>query len=317
MPDTPEIMDRQRQDATDMESVNGPRSLEQLSRLLADLKSGTAELKVGKRALDVLDGMVTYPKQSAISSISHLAKTFDVNPSTLTRLAKSLGYKGFAELQKVFRDYTAGTENFYSRRAGQLFQQEQSRHEGLHLATQIANEETNNIASMLDNLKTETLDGVVELLIRSPRIRTHGLRQSYPIANYLSYGLGLIRNNVSVLSIAEHGIVHGLAQLEPGDLLFTIGCAPYTRSTVSASRIAREQGIEVVTITDNHASPLAATARYTLISPTTGSFFSNSMSASLVLVEVLLSLLARRLGDKALDSLMRYEKLIGKMQFEI
>ena len=310
-------MDSQRQNATGMESVNGPQSLEQLSRLLADLKSGTAELKVGKRALEVLDGMITYPKQSAISSISHLAKTFDVNPSTLTRLAKSLGYKGFAELQKIFRDYTTGTENFYSRRAGQLFQREDNRHEGMHLATRIANEETQNIASMVDNLNSKTLDGVVDLLVHAPRIRTHGLRQSYPIANYLSYGLGLIRNNVSVLSIAEHGIIHGISQLEPGDLLFTIGCAPYTRSTVTASQVAREQGVAVVTITDNHASPLAASASYTFISPTSGTFFSNSMSASLVLIEVLLSLVARKLGDKALDSLMRYEKLIGKMQFEI
>ena len=310
-------MDSQRQNATGMESVNGPQSLEQLSRLLADLKSGTAELKVGKRALEVLDGMITYPKQSAISSISHLAKTFDVNPSTLTRLAKSLGYKGFAELQKIFRDYTAGTENFYSRRAGQLFQREDNRHEGMHLATRIANEETQNIASMVDNLNSKTLDGVVDLLVHAPRIRTHGLRQSYPIANYLSYGLGLIRNNVSVLSIAEHGIIHGISQLEPDDLLFTIGCAPYTRSTVTASQVAREQGVAVVTITDNHASPLAASASYTFISPTSGTFFSNSMSASLVLIEVLLSLVARKLGDKALDSLMRYEKLIGKMQFEI
>ncbi len=310
-------MDIQRQSSTGRKRANGPSSLEQLSRLLAELKAGTAELKVGRRALEVLDGMITYPKQSAISSISHLAEIFDVNPSTLTRLAKSLGYKGFAELQKVFRDYTAGTEHFYSRRAGQLFERDESHHKGVNLATQIANEETRNITNMVDNLNSQTLDRVVDLLADAPRIRTHGLRQSYPIANYLSYGLGLIRNNVSVLSIAEHGIIHGLAQLEPGDLLFTIGCAPYTRSTVTAAQIAREQGIEVVTITDNHASPLAASARYIFISPTSGSFFSNSMSASLVLIEVLLSLVARKLGDRALDSLMGYEKLIGKMQFEI
>lgn len=309
-------MDSQRQNVSGGAGGSGPPSLEQLSRLLAELKSGTANLRVGKRALEVLDGMITYPKQSAISSISHLAEIFRVNPSTLTRLAKSLGYKGFAELQKVFRDYTAGTEHFYSLRAGQLFQDDQ-RHEGVHLASQIANEETQNIASMLDNLNSQTLDGVVELLTAAPRIRTHGLRQSYPIANYLSYGLGLIRTDVAVLSIAEHGIIHGISQLEPGDLLFTIGCSPYTRSTVTAAQVAREQGIEVVTITDNHASPLAALSRYTFISPTSGTFFSNSMSASLVLIEVLLSLVARKLGDQALDSLMRYEKLLGKMQVEI
>ncbi len=309
-------MDSQRQTASDPSPVNGPQSLDQLARLLAELKAGTAGLRLGKRALEVLDGMITHPKQSAICSISDLAETFGVNPSTLTRLAKSLGYKGFADMQRVFRKYTAGTEHFYSLRAGQLFQNDQT-HAGIHLASQIANEETQNIASMLDSLNSDTLDGVVDLLIQAPRIRIHGLRQSYPIANYLSYGLGLVRKDVAVLSIAEHGIIHGIAQLEPDDLLFTIGCAPYTRSTVTAAQAAREQGIEVVTITDNYASPLAASARYTFISPTSGSFFSNSMSASLVLVEVLLSLVARKMGDRALGSLQRYEKLIGKMQVEI
>ncbi|AKH20025.1 MurR/RpiR family transcriptional regulator [Sedimenticola thiotaurini] len=309
-------MDSQRQPASDHTAVNGPQTLEQLSRLLAELKAGTAGLRLGKRALEVLDGMITYPKQSAICSISDLADNFGVNPSTLTRLAKSLGYKGFAEMQRVFRNYTAGTEHFYSLRAGQLFQHDQG-HEGIHLASQIANEETGNIASMLESLNSDTLDRVVDLLIQAPRIRIQGLRQSYPIANYLSYGLGLIRKDVAVLSVAQHGIIHGISQLEPGDLLFTIGSAPYTRSTVTASRVAREQGIEVVTITDNHASPLAASASYTFISPTSGSFFSNSMSASLVLIEVLLSLVARKLGDQALDSLKHYENLIGKTQVEI
>lgn len=301
----------------DTDSGQAPASLEQLSQLLGEVKAGETRLKLGKRALDVLERMITSPKQAALYSISHLANDYEVNPSTLTRLAKSLGYRGFAEFQMVFRDYAASTDNYYSKRAGDLFQQQGGSHEGLNLAAQIAHEETNNIATMLGNIQIEALDGVVALLCNAHRIRAHGLRQSYPIADYLSYGLGLIRGNVSVLSIAEHGITHGLSQLEAGDLLFAIGCSPFTRSTVTAARVAREEGIEVVTITDSYSSPLAALARYSLISPTTGTYFSNSMSASLVLIEVLLTLVARRLGDKAIDSLKHYEKLISRMQFEL
>ncbi len=67
-------------------------------------------------------------------------------------------------------------------------------------------------------MTAETLDAVVELLLQADRVRTHGLRQSYPIAAYLSYGLGLIRKNVSTLSFAEHGVVHGISQLSQGDV---------------------------------------------------------------------------------------------------
>jgi len=294
-----------------------PKSLEQLSELLAQLKSGTSPLKLGPRALAVLDGMVTTPHQAAIYSISQLADAFKVNASTLSRLAKSLGYSGFSELQKVFRDYTANTGRFYSERAGDLCQTGQDQSAEFELAARIANDETSNIATMLGNLNAESLDGVVELLCRAPKIRTHGLRQSYPIADYLSYGLGMIRDNVAVLSIAEHGIIHGLSQLSEGDLLFTVGCHPYTRSTVMASRIARDHGLELVTITDTYSSPLAACAKHTFITPTSGSFFNNSMASSLVLIEIILSLTAKKLGSSALESLKHYELLVGQMQLEL
>ena len=303
--------------SSDMDSVQAPDSLEQLSRLLAEVKAGTSPLRLGKRALEALEGMMTSPQQAALYPISYLANSFQVNPSTLTRLAKSLGYKGFSELQALFREHVAGSDSYYSERAGNLFNEDGSSHESLNLAARIANEETGNIATMLGNIQAETLDGVVELLCTAPRIRTHGLRQSYPIADYLSYGLGLVRRNVGILSIAEHGISHGLSQLEPGDLLLAVGCSPFTRSTVTAARIASEQGITVVAITDSFSSPLSAYARYSFISPTSGTYFSNSMSASLVLIEVLLTLVARRLGDRAITSLKHYEKLIGQMQFDI
>ncbi len=299
------------------DSGQSPESLEQLSKLLAEIKSGTAPLSLGKRARDVLEGMISSPTQAALYPITHLAEIFNVNASTLTRLAKSLGYSGFADLQMIFREHAANSETFYSDRAGSLFQEDGSPHEGLNLAARICNEETANIASMLGSIQAETLDGVVTLLCKARRVRTHGLRQSYPIADYLSYGLGLIRSNVGTLSVSEHGITHGLAKMEPGDLLVAVGCSPFTRSTVTAARIASQLGIDVVTITDSYSSPLAAYARYSFISPTTGSYFSNSMSAALVLIEVLLTLVAGKLGDQAIDSLKHYEKLIGQMQYDI
>ncbi|MGH1427904.1 MAG: MurR/RpiR family transcriptional regulator [Arenicella sp.] len=293
-----------------------PTSLEGLATLLIDIKSSNSRLKLGSRALLVLSGMIDNPNNAALYSISHLAKTFNVNPSTLTRLAKALGFSGFSEFQNIFRDYTAKSDSFYSKRADDLFKGE-SGHEGIDLAAKIANDENINIATMLSNLNAATLDAAVEAIHQAKRVRTHGLRQSYPIADYLSYGLGLIRKNVSILSIAEHGIVHGISQLTQGDLLFAIGSKPYTRNTVTAARLARKQGITVVAITDTHSSPLAECANHTFIAPTTGTFFSNNMGSSLVLIEVLLSLLAQKLGDSALESLRHYEQLISEMEIDL
>lgn len=294
-----------------------PDSLTQLSELYARVKSNSSSLKLGQRALVVLEGMISNPNQAAIYTISQLAENHGVNPSTLSRLAKSLGYAGFSELQNIFREYAANTGRFYSERMGELCQTGQDNSATLDLAAKIANDETANIGSMLSNLNADTIDCTIDLICKAPKVRTHGLRQSYPIADYLSYGLGMIRQNVGVLSVAEHGIIHGLSQLTGGDLLIVVGCHPYTRSTVMASKIAQNHGLDVVAITDTHSSPLAAGAKYTFITATSGTFFSNSMSSSLVLIEILLSLTAKKLGKSALESLEHYEHLIREMQIDL
>lgn len=167
---------------------------------------------------------------------------------------------------------------------------------------------------MLSNINAETLDSAVDALHQANQIVAHGLRQSYPIADYLSYGLGLIRKNVSVLSVTKHGIVHSISQLSEGYLLLVMGSKPYTRNTVTETRLAKKQGITIIYIMDNYTSPLAD---YTFIAPKTDSFFCNNMGSSLVLIEVLPSFLAQKLSDSALDSLKHYERLISEMEVDI
>ena len=56
-------------------------------------------------------------------SISELAASLGVNPSTLTRLAKRLGFEGFSDFQSVFRDAIASEPRyFYSRQADHLLE---------------------------------------------------------------------------------------------------------------------------------------------------------------------------------------------------
>ena len=78
-------------------SGDPPKSLEELASLFADIKSSSAQLKIGSSKLWVLSGMLYSPNQSIFYSISHLAKTFDVNPSILTRLAETLVFSSFSE----------------------------------------------------------------------------------------------------------------------------------------------------------------------------------------------------------------------------
>jgi len=297
------------------EQTRAPASLEELMQLLAALESGSDGRRIGRRALSVFRDMVAAPRQSAVYSITELASTFGVHASTLTRLAKSLGYRGFAEFQAVFRRHVAQTGHFYSEQASRLRDMPGGQHRALDVVSRIARDEKSNIQGMMNNLDAAALGAGSGLMARAPRVRVMGLRQSYAIASYFSYTLGMLRDDVAVLS-PEHGVAHELAQLRGGDLLVVVGFAPYTRITVDAAQIATGRDIPVIAITDSYASPLAGQATHTFIAPAGGHFFSNSMGGALVLIQALSALVARELGDDALAALHEREALIAELGVE-
>ena len=295
-----------------------PRDIDQLRNLLARIKAGEAGIHLGNRALKVFTALLDTPRHAAVYSISQLASSLGVNASTLTRLAKKLGYSGFNEFQNVFRDHIAATGHFYTEQAGRLLHPgNDGKSSTIDLLARVANDETANITQMLNNVKVSDLETAATLLATAPRVRAHGLRQSYAIACFISYALGMVRSDVSILASHQHGVAHALAQLDKGDVLVSIGCAPYTRATVVASRIAAEKGMPIIAITDSYSSPLGLSADYTFVAPTGSVFFSNSIAASLVMAEVLLTLTAKKLGDRAISALKYREQLIKEQNIEL
>ncbi|RUY04732.1 MurR/RpiR family transcriptional regulator, partial [Mesorhizobium sp. M2A.F.Ca.ET.040.01.1.1] len=149
------------------------------------------------------------------------------------------------------------------------------------------------------------------------RVRVHGVRQFHSLASFLTYCLGMVRSDVALLDAPRLGVAEALSQLEPGDVVITASCAPYTRSVAEVGRIAAANGQKVIAITDSRSSPLVPPAQHAFFIPHASSFYSNSMGAYVVFCEALLNLVARELGDKALSSLAGRERLIAEMNIEV
>jgi DNA-binding MurR/RpiR family transcriptional regulator len=302
---------------TDPPASSRPGTIEELRDLTLRIRRKEIDLALGSKALDVLARLVDTPEQTAVRSISELADGQGVNASTLTRLAKRLGYAGFSDFQSVFRQAIADDERyFYSRQAGRLMSVTRGEREEVHVLERIAQETKANIDGFLGQTDAETLKRAAVLLATAPRVRVHGVRQFHAFASFMVYGLGMLRSDVALLDAPRLGEAEALSQLSPGDLVLVASCAPYTRSVAEVATVAKGIGLDVIAITDTRSSPLVPPARHAFFIPHASSFFSNSMGAYIVFCEGLLNLVARELGDRAIDTLAAREKLIGAMGIE-
>ena len=300
--------------------LQAPSSVNELRNVLAEQQAQGKAASHGKRAIEVLAGLLDQPHETAMHSITELADRQGVHASTLTRLARNLGYSSFSEFQSVFKNHVSGNEHFYTRQAGDLLHADNGasgKDRTRQLMERVTNNEIENIRRVQQDIDIEQLEQAARLIASAPRVRTHGLRVSHATACYLSYGLGWLRSDVSVLDGADHGAAHALAQLGKGDALVAVGCTPYTRSTVETAEMAAKHGVIVIAITDSHSSKLGATADYTLIAPAKGAFISNSIGAMYVLAETLVAMVAQELGEAALAAIERREAFINEEKIEL
>jgi DNA-binding MurR/RpiR family transcriptional regulator len=302
---------------TDPPASSRPGTIEELRDLTLRIRRKEIDLALGSKALDVLARLVDTPEQTAVRSISELADGQGVNASTLTRLAKRLGYAGFSDFQSVFRQAIADDERyFYSRQAGRLMSVTRGEREEVHVLERIGQETKANIDGFLGQTDAETLKRAAVLLATAPRVRVHGVRQFHAFASFMVYGLGMLRSDVALLDAPRLGEAEALSQLSPGDLVLVASCAPYTRSVAEVAAVAEKAGLEVIAVTDSRSSPLVPPARHAFFIPHASSFFSNSMGAYIVFCEGLLNLVARELGERAIAALAARERLIGEMGIE-
>jgi len=303
-----------------MQDGNRPviKNIDDLKSLIVAINRGQSSVTLGAKTLQVLGALVQRPTDVALYSISEVAQRVGVNASTLTRLANRLGFGGYSEFQAVFKRNITASTPFYSEQGKRLLGSKARgpQDKASQTLEQVAQDSVRNIETTLSDLDPQTMIQAARRLARARRVSLYGLRQFHGIVSYLTYGLSLVRPDVSLLDANALGTAEGLSSMNTQDVLVVASVAPYTRAVVDVAKAAHDNGIEVIALSDSLSSPLVTYARFAFLMPHTGSYISNSLAAYLVFCEGLVNLVAQELGTKGLKSLQQREAMIERLNIE-
>ena len=238
-----------------------PRDLEALkARLLLDRASLPPRLvQVAAFALD-------HPDEMALGTTTSIAAQASVQPSTLIRFAKRLGYSGFSDMQGVFRQALRSNWPDYRERLARVARVGEGG--GPHpLLSGFAESAMVSLERLMAQGSEAEIGRAAKILARAQVIYLLGMRRAFPVALYLAYALGKLGIRAV---LADH--VAGLApeQLtEAGkrDALIAISFTPYTPMTVDLTNRLAARGVPVIALTDSPFSPLSQSATVTFEIP--------------------------------------------------
>lgn len=224
------------------------------------------------------------PNQLALQTIAVIARSLDVQPSTLIRFAKEFGYDGFSGMQQVFKlRLIEGAPVYRERMYEERFAAGRPEEVDATL-----NGCVDALIASLERLRREVrpedLARAVELCVSARHIYVAGLRRSRPIATYFAYGMNRLERRCSLLDFGGGMAAQQVANMGHRDLLVAVAFTPYASAVVDVVRDANLRRLQIVAITDTDSSPLArdATLAFSVDREATGLFRPISGAIGLV-----------------------------------
>ena len=200
---------------------------------------------------------MTHPNDMALETIAVIAKRTEVPPSSLIRFAKSFGFSGFSEMQKVFQQGLLGRMSEYQKRVQNLnleiSQQEDEIQSNLGYFVQGG---IQALQSLRKTVKDEDIEKAASIMIESDVVHIAAQRRSFPIGTYLTYALSHLGvPNILLDSVGGMFPEQG-KNIRKGDVLLAISFSPYAHEVLKLAGNVKEQGIPVIVISDSILNPL-------------------------------------------------------------
>lgn len=254
--------------------ITAPATVEEFRDRLAAI---TDDLP--RRLRQCADHIAANLDRIAVSTVAELAAGADVPPSALMRFCQHMGFAGFSDMQRLFREAYAPGWPDYATRLARL--KDQGAGSPAALLAEFVEAGRLSLESLAQSADEGALSRAVAHLAQAGTVHVVGFRRAFPVASYLAY----VFEKMQVPAILHDGVgkLDHRFSLRAGDAVLAITFAPYSEETLSLARDARDRGLPVVGITDSPTGPMARIADTVLTVPEVDFGAFRSLSATIAM----------------------------------
>ena len=267
-------------------------------RLMERLQELPAQLAASARFI------VDHPDAMVMSSMRQIAARVGVAPTTLLRLARTLGYADWARFREVYVAQFRTSPPHYAEKAGAL-----SRRRGIGgLVEELRRAQASALQHAAATNAADAIEEAARILNRAPRIFVAAFMSCRAPGLAFTYICRLFRSNVTLLGSEGSALVADLADLRADDAVLSVNFVPYARDIRLIAEAVERSRASLVSIADSRVTPLSAQAKSILLfAPESPSFFP-SITPAVALVENLAAAMLAQAGHGAASRVGAIEK---------
>lgn len=245
---------------------------------------------LSKRLQQIARYVLDEPNELALETLAVISERCGVQPSAIVRFAKTFGYPGASQMQRLFRDgLLSGHAGLgYGERVRHFNEAVARKPEGgADVLGEFVEGNTLALQNLTQTVSETDMKDAVALIDKAETVYVVGFRRSFPVASYLAYSLQQVNKRTLFIDGVAGLTKQQVQTIGPRDLLIAVSYHPYAEETVQAVEMATQRGARVLSISDSLVSPIAKPAELVLHVRESEVRTFRSLAASICLAQAL------------------------------
>ena len=255
----------------------------------------------------VADFMLEHPDVIAFKRLEELSMMIGASTTSVIRFARSIGYKGYADMQQDIQQSIVGKASLPDRLIDAVKSTKQDQ-----LLIDSFKRDIDNIASTLHLLSENDLAKAVSSIIAAQNIYVLGTRGNFSVAHYLGYRLSQIKRGVHLVSGLSMDYPEEIASIRRGDVCIAFLTPRYSRMTANLVAWMKKRGVMIILFTKEGSSEINLYGDIILPCRTDGISYKSSLIALFAVCNYILAAVVPQNHDESMEVLAQTEELLGQ-----
>ena len=269
--------------------------------LIEIIESLYSSLSKGQKKIS--DYILEHYDKAAYMTAAKLGEEVGVSESTVVRYAIELGFEGYPEFHSALQETLRMRLT-----AVQRMEVSDDRISDEKVLDSVLTSDAERIRKTLENVDRDAFDRAIGALLSARRIYVIGMRSSAPLADFLSYYLSVVFDDVRrVRTTSGSEVFEQLMRIDEKDVLIAVSFPRYSTRIVSAVDYALGAGAKIISITDSVASPIATGVYATLTAKSDMVSFGDSLVAPLSIINAIIVAIGKKKKDEIGKTLSKLE----------
>ncbi len=240
----------------------------------------------------------------AFMTAAKLGDTVGVSESTVVRFANAIGFDGYPDLQKSLQELIKTKLTTVQR-------VEMSKEYSNDFITlkKVLRADIENIKGTLDDIDPEAFEVAINKITAAKKIYIVGLRSSATLGEYLAFYLNFILYNVVLVNYGISDVFEQILKVTEDDLVIGISFPRYSKRTYELLKYAKEQGANIIAMTDSKLAPISELSSNVLIVRSNMASFVDSLVAPFSVANALIVSVGMRKKADIKTSFDKLEKI--------